>query len=125
MDPPLPPLPPINNNTLGSVNMAVESFDLVDSPSAIAVSVADDFFRSASSESSGLQDGFLGEGSPDDNGKNMGESWANISASYQVGVSLDDVAAENKVLASGVSFWTEQPFFENPYHNKKNMNSLE
>ena len=44
MDPPLPPLPPINNNTVGSVNVAVESFDLVDSPSAIAVSVADDFF---------------------------------------------------------------------------------
>ena len=49
--------------------MAVESFDLVDSPSAIAVSVADDFFCSAFSQSSGLQDGLLGEGIPDDNGK--------------------------------------------------------
>jgi len=49
--------------------VAVESFDSVNSPSAIAVSVADDFFCSAFSKSSGLQDGFLGEGIPDDNGK--------------------------------------------------------
>ena len=47
MDPPLPSLPPINDNTVGSANVAVESFDLDDSASAIAVSVADDFFRSA------------------------------------------------------------------------------
>ena len=99
--------------------MAVESFDLVGCPSAIAVSVADDFFRSAFSKSSGLQDGFLGEGSPDDNGKNKGALWANISASYQVGVSLDDVAEENEVFALGVSFLTEQLFFENRYHNQK------
>ena len=118
MDPPLPPLPPINNNTVGSINVAVELFDFVDSSSAIAVSVADDFFCSAFSESGGLQDGFLGEGSPDDNGKNTGESWANITGSYQVGVLLDDVAAENEVLVSGVSFLTEQPFFENHYHNQ-------
>ena len=77
------------------------------------------FFSSAFSESSGLQDGFLGEGSPNDNGKNTGELWANISASYQVGVSLDDVAAGNKVLASRVSFLTEQPFFENCYRYQK------
>ena len=102
--------------------MAVELFDLVDSPSTIAVSVADDFFCFAYSKSSGLQDGFLGEGSPDDNGKNMGEPWANISASYQVGVLLDDVAAENKVLASGVSFPTEQPFLKTCYHNNKKSN---
>ena len=44
MDPPLPPLPPINNNTVGSVNVVVELFDLDDSASTIAVSVADDFF---------------------------------------------------------------------------------
>ena len=44
MDPPLPPLPPIDNNTVGSVNVVVESFDLVDSLSAITVSVADVFF---------------------------------------------------------------------------------
>ena len=50
MDSPLPPLPPINNNTVGSVNVAVELFDL---ESAIAASVADDFFRSAFSESGG------------------------------------------------------------------------
>ena len=66
-----------------------------------------------------MQDEFLGEGSPDDNGKYMGESWANISASYQVGVLLDDVAAENEVLASGVSFPKDQPFIENRYHNQK------
>ena len=121
MDPPLPPLPPINNNTVGSVNVAVELFDLVDSPSAIAVSVADVFFCSAFSESSGLQDGFLSEGSPDDNGKNTGESWKNISASYQFGVLLDDIAEENKVLALGVSFLTEQLFLENCYHNQKQI----
>ncbi len=67
MDPPLPPLPPINNNTVGSVNVAVESFDLDNSARAIAASVADDFFRSAFIESGGSQDRFLGEGSPDDN----------------------------------------------------------
>ena len=44
MDPPLPPLPPINDNTVGSVNVAVELFELDDSASAIAVSVADYFF---------------------------------------------------------------------------------
>ena len=44
MDPPLPPLPPINNNTVGSVNVAVELFDLVHSASVIAVSVTDNFF---------------------------------------------------------------------------------
>ena len=98
--------------------MAVELFDLDDSASAIAASVTDDFFRSAFSESGGLQDRFLGEGSPDDNGKNTDESPANTSAPYQVGVLLDDVAAENKVLA-GVSFPTEQPFFKNCYHNQK------
>ena len=51
MDLPLPPLPPINEDTVGSVNVAVECFDLDDSASAIAVSVADYFFRSAFSES--------------------------------------------------------------------------
>ena len=101
MDPPLPPLPPINDNTVGSVNVAVELSDLDDSASAIAASVADDFFRSAFSESGGLQDRFLGEGSPDDNGKNTGESPASTSAPYQVGMLLDDVAAENEVLALG------------------------
>ena len=65
------------------------------------MSVADNFFRSAFSKSSGLQDRFLGEGSPDDNGKNTGELPASTSASYQVGVLLDDVVAENKVLVSG------------------------
>ncbi len=44
MDPPLPPLPPINDNTVGSVNVAVELFDSDNSASAIAASVADDFF---------------------------------------------------------------------------------
>jgi len=44
MYPHLPPLLPINNNTVGSVNVGVELFDLVDSPSTIAVSVADNFF---------------------------------------------------------------------------------
>ena len=121
MDPPLPPLPPINNNTVGSVNLAVEFFNLDNSPSAITVSVADNFFCSAFSKSSGLQDRFLGEGSPNDNGKNTGESWANTTAPYQVGVLLDDVAAENKVLESGVSFPMEQTFFEN-HHTKKNKN---
>ena len=76
--------------------MAVESSDLDDSASAIAVSVTDNFFCSAFRKSSGLQDGFLIEGSPDDNGKNTGESWANTSTSYQVGVLLDDVGAEKK-----------------------------
>ena len=104
MDPPLPPFPPINDNTVGSVNVAVELFDLDDSASAIAVSVADDFFCSAFSESGGLQDRFLVEGSPYDNGKNTGELPASTSAPYQVGVLLDDVAAENKVLASGYPF---------------------
>ena len=118
MDPHLPPLPPINDNTAGSVNVAVESFDLRGSASAIAVSVSDNFFRSAFSKCGGSQDRFLGEGSPDDNEKNMGESWANTSAPYQVGVLLDDLAAENKVLASGVSFLMEQPFFVNRYHKK-------
>ncbi len=100
--------------------MAVESFDLDSSASAIAASVADDFFRSAFSESGGSQDRFLGEESLDDNGTNTYESpGASTSAPYQVGVLLDDVAAENKVLASGVSFPTEQPFFENRYHNQK------
>jgi len=120
MDPPLPPLPPINNNTVGSVNVAVESFDLDNSARAIAASVADDFFRSAFIESGGSQDRFLGEGSPDDNGTNTDESPASTSAPYQVGVLLDGVAAENKVLASGVSFLTEQPFFEN-HHNQKTI----
>jgi len=120
MDPHLPPLPPINNNTVGSVNVAVELSDLDDSASAIAASVADDFFRSAFSESGGLQDRFLGEGSPDDNGKNTDESPTSTSAApYQVGVLQDEVVAENEVLASGVSFPTEQPFFENRYHNQK------
>ena len=119
MDPPLPPLPPINDNTVGSVNAAVESFDLDDSASAIAASVTDDFFRSAFSESGGSQDRFLGEGSSDDNGKITDESPTSTSAPYQVGVLLDEVAAENEVLASGVSFPTEQPFFENRYHNQK------
>jgi hypothetical protein len=120
MDPPLPPLPPINDNTVGSVNVAVELSDLDDSASAIAASVADDFFRSAFSESGGLQDRFLGEGSPDDNGKNTDESPTSTSAApYQVGVLQDEVVAENEVLASGVSFPTEQPFFENRYHNQK------
>ncbi len=73
--------------------MAVELFDLVHSPSVIAVSAADDFFRSAFSKSSGLQDRFLGEGSPDDNGKNTGELPTSTSAPYQVGLLLDDVAA--------------------------------
>ena len=54
--------------------------------------------------------------------KITGELWANISASYQLGVFLDDVAAENKVLASGVSFLTVQPFFENCYNNQKIQN---
>jgi hypothetical protein len=67
-----------------------------------------------------LQDGFLGEGSPDDNGKNTVESWENISVSYQVGVLMDDVAEENKVLALGVYFLTEQPFLENFYCKQKN-----
>ena len=120
MDPHLPPLPPINNNTVGSVNVAVESFDLDNSASAIAVSVADNFFRSSFSKSGGSQDRFLSEGSPDDNGKNTGELPASTSAPYQVGVSLDGVAAENEVLASGVSFPTEQPFFEN-HHNQKTI----
>jgi hypothetical protein len=120
MDPPIPPLPPINDNTVGSVNVAVESFDLDSSASAIAASVADNFFRSAFSESGGSQDRFLGEESPDDNGTNTDESpGASTSAPYQVGVLLDDVAAENEVLALGVSFPTEQPFFENRYHNQK------
>ena len=44
MDPPLPPLPPINDNTVGSVNASVESFDLDDSASAIAASVTDNIF---------------------------------------------------------------------------------
>ena len=44
MDPPLPPLPPINDNIVGSVNVAVELFDSDNSASAIAASVADDFF---------------------------------------------------------------------------------
>ena len=80
------------------------------------------FFRSSFSKSGGLQDRFLGKESPDDNGKNTGESPASKSAPYQeVGVLLDDVAAENKVLASGVSFPTEQPFFENRYHNQKKI----
>ena len=38
-----------------------------------------------------------------------------------MGVFLDDVAAENEVLAAGVSFPTEQPFFENCYHNQKKI----
>ena len=97
MDPPLPLLPPINDNTVGSANVAVELFDLDNSVSAITVSVADNFFCSAFSEIGGLQDIFLGEGSPDDNGKNTGEFPASTSAPYQVGVSLDDVAAENNV----------------------------
>ncbi len=100
--------------------MAVESFDLDNSARAIAASVADDFFRSAFIESGGLQDRFLGEGSPDDNGTNTDESPASTSAPYQVGLLLDDVAAENEVLASGVSFLTEQPFFEN-HHNQKTI----
>jgi len=120
MDPPLPPLPPINDNTVGSVNVAVELFDLDDSASAIAVSVADNFFCSAFIKSGGSQDRFLGEGSPDDNGTNTDESPASTSAPYQVGVLLDGEAAENKVLASGVSFLTEQPFFEN-HHNQKTI----
>ena len=119
MDPHLPPLPPINDNTVGSVNVAVELFDLDDSASAIAVSVADNFFCSSFSERGGSQDRFLSEGSPDDNGKNTGDSPANKSAPFQVGMLLDDVAAENKVLALGVSFLTEQPFFENHYNQKK------
>ena len=118
MDPPLPALPPINDNTVGRVNVAVELFDLEDSVSAIAVSVADNFFRSAFSKSGGWQDRFLGEGIPNDHGKNTGELPASTSALYQVGVLLDDVAVENKVLALGVSFLTEQPFFENCYHNQ-------
>ena len=81
--------------------MAVELFDLVHSPSAIAVSVADDFFCSAFSKSDGLQDRFIGEGRPDDNGKNTGESPVSTSAPYQVGVLLDGVAGENEVLALG------------------------
>ena len=44
MDQPLPPLPPINNNTFWSINVEVELFDLVHSPSTFTVSVADDFF---------------------------------------------------------------------------------
>ena len=62
---------------------------------------------------------FLGEGSPDDNEKNTDELPASTSAPYQVGVLLDDVAAENKVLALGVSFPTEQPCFENHHNQKK------
>ena len=69
MKPPLPPIPPINNNTIESVNVAVELCDLEDSPSGIAVSMAGEFFCSAFSKSSGLHDGFLSEGSPNDNGK--------------------------------------------------------
>ena len=122
MDQPLPPLPTINNNTVGSVKVAVELFDLDESASAIAVSVTDDFFCSSFSKSGGLQDRFLSEGSPDDNGKKTIESWANISASYHVGVFLDDAAEENKVLALGVSFLVEQLFWENCNHNKKNLN---
>jgi hypothetical protein len=126
MDPPLPPLPPINDNTVGSVNVAVELSDLDNSPSVIAASVTDDFFHSAFSESGGSQDRFLGEGSPDDNGTNTDESPASTSAAYHVGVLLDDVlAAENEVLASGVSFPTEQPFFENCYHNQKESQNEE
>ena len=56
MDPSLTSLPPINNNTVGSVNLEVELFDLDDSPSTIAVSVADDFLRSSFRKSSGLQE---------------------------------------------------------------------
>ena len=64
MDPPLPPLPPINNNTVGSVNMAVELFDLVDSPSAIAVSVADDFFALLSARAVDCKMDFLVKEAP-------------------------------------------------------------
>ena len=64
MDPPLPPLPPINDNTVGSVNVAVELFDLDDSPSAIAVSVADDFFALLSARAVDCKMDFLVKEAP-------------------------------------------------------------
>ena len=59
MDPSLLPLPPINNNTVGSINVAVELCDLDNSPSAIAVSVADDFFALPSARAVDCMMGFL------------------------------------------------------------------
>ena len=119
MDPPLPPLPNINDDTVGSVNVAAASSDLVSSPSANALSVVDDFFGSAFSDNGELDDGFLGEGSVGDDGNRTVNSGRNIFELDQEGVFPDDGAEENDVSAFGVPFPAEQPFFENRYHNQK------
>jgi len=64
MDRPLPPLPPINNNKVGSVNVAVELFDLVNSPSTITESVADDFFALLSARAVDCKMDFLVKEAP-------------------------------------------------------------
>ena len=64
MDQPLPPLPTINNNTVGSVNMAVELFDFVHSPSTFTVSAADDFFALLSARAVDCKMDFLVKEAP-------------------------------------------------------------
>ena len=59
-----PPLPPINNNTVGSVNVAVESFNLVNSPSTFKVRVADDFFALLSARAVNRKMDFLVKETP-------------------------------------------------------------
>ena len=124
MDPPLPPLPNINDSTVESVNTAAASSDLVSSPSTIVLSVVDDFFGSAFSNSGELYDEFLGKVSAVDDGNRTVNSGRNISESGQVGIFPDDGAEENEVLAFGVPFPAEQPFFENRITTKKKIMNM-
>lgn len=123
MDAPLPPLSPINDNTLGSGNEPVARSGSSSSPNAFAATVADEFFQSVFSDSSGAVLTEVIEGSPDVAGTSVLHSPRILFGSPDTGAEFEEVGEENNAFASGVSFPTEQPILENLFFNQQeNLN---
>ena len=78
MDPPLPPLPPIENANYGSVTVGAASATSSHSPNAINFSGSDDIFFEASQDEDLFTGELLSSGNPDDDGKITRAEYASV-----------------------------------------------
>jgi len=85
MDPPLPPLSPINDNTLGSVNVAVALSNSSCRLNTIMVSATDVFFYSSPLDAILLKYIILRDSSPNHSRKSTVASGINLSEDVQAG----------------------------------------
>ena len=122
MDPPLPPLLPIDDNNYESGNVVVASSNSTCRLNTIMVSETDVFFYSSPLVASSLKCIFLRDSSPIHPGKITVASRSSLSNDLQAGAIKYNLQEEKEVTASGV--WVHGTVFFWEITHKTRTNTL-